>query len=692
MLTASEIIQKYLTFFENHGHTKIANSPLVLQNDPTTLFTSSGMQPLVPYLLGETHPDGKRLVNVQNCFRAQDIDEIGDNRHTTFFRMLGNWSLGDYFKKDQLTWIFEFLTKELNLDPQKLYVTVYAGEGDQKVKKGEILQPLALDRESIDIWTDLFKSVNINATFLDLKDLNFNVNQQEINQARIFSYGSNKNWWSRSGTPKQMPIEEPGGPDSEIFFDFGTELQIHENSSFKDEKCHPNCDCGRFMEIGNSVFMQYKKIDENTFQELPNRNVDFGGGLERLLCALKNDPDVFRTEIFRSIVDSIRESSGLIIDPSSPIFSPEKYYPLGNNGNTIYNQENESFIKELGKQSTRIIADHIRAATFLLADNVIPSNKAQGYVLRRLIRRAILRGRDLGINTNFTSHIAESVIKINKDTDPQLEANRDKILELFNSEELKFRNTLEKGLKEFEKYIIFSEVNKPETKVKMLSPQDIFRLYESYGFPYELSKEEGEKRNIKIPSKEEFDLEFQKHRNLSKTSSGGMFKGGLADTEEKTVMGHTATHLLHQALRDVLGNHVHQTGSNITTERLRFDFNYEEKLSDEQIKQVETTVNEKIKENLPVHFEMIKTEEAKKMGAIGLFSDTYGDTSKIYFIGPSTGQGSPNGDSGLKPYSIEFCGGPHVDFTGKLKRFTIIKQESLGNNQRRVYAIVGDQT
>lgn len=609
MLSSSDIVAKYLSFFEKRGHKRIANAPLVPINDPTTLFTSSGMQALIPYLLGETHSQGTRLVNIQNCLRAQDIEEVGNNRHTTFFRMIGNWSLGDYFKAEQIPWFWEFLTKELELDPQKLYVTVFSGYGD-----------IPKDTESEEIWKKILPDSG-----LDPKE-------------RIHYYGAEKNWWSRAGVPENMPAGEPGGPDSEVFYEF---TSIDHDPKF-GEKCHPNCDCGRFMEIGNSVFMQYIKKDDGTFGELPKKNVDFGGGLERLAAAVNDDPDVFKTDLYSEIIKSVEE------------FSDKKY-------------ENEH------KTSMRVIADHLKAATFLMVDGVTPSNKERGYVLRRLLRRAAVKMHQLngGLSPipGFQS-ICDAVLRTEEPIDEKIDRKRDQdiIYPIIEDELGKFVKSLDKGLKVFE-------------KTDDVTGKVAFDLYQTYGFPVEITSELVAQRGQTLDT-HEFKKESEKHQELSRTASAGMFKGGLADHSEKTIMGHTATHLMHQALRDVLGNSVHQTGSNITSERVRFDFNYDKRLTDEEIARVEEIVNKKITENLPVHFELINTDEAHKMGAIGLFMDTYGEKSKIYFIG-DTSKAYKNA------YSIEFCGGPHVDFTGAVKSFKIIKQENLGKNQKRLYAVIG---
>lgn len=616
-MTASEILNRYIKYFEDRGHKRIANAPLVPINDPTTLFTSSGMQAIIPYLLGETHPQGTRLVNVQNCFRAQDIEEVGNNRHTTFFRMLGNWSLGDYFKKEQLPWIFEFLTSTtegLGLDPKHLYVTMFAGN-DQIPK----------DTESIGIWKEIFKKVGIEAK----------------EGERILAYGVDKNWWSRSGTPDKMPTSEPGGPDSEVFYDFEDE-NIHKSSRWKDEKCHVNCDCGRYIEIANSVFMQYQKQEDGSFKELPKRNVDFGGGLERFLLASENQQDVFQTSLFAPIISVIEK---------------------------VTDQAYQEHARAM-----RIITDHFVSAVFIANAGVEPSKTEQGYVLRRLVRRAYdqinnLRGFE---KLNMpTWEIIDVIINQYKPTDPDLKQNSEMIKKTILDEANNYRSTLLKATK------IISQSSSAKAHIsKEISVDHAFTMYTTHGLSPEQIKNQGYSFD-----EEGFRKKMEEHKNISKAGAEKKFRGGLADHSERTIMGHTATHLLHQALRDVLGDKVHQTGSNITTERVRFDFNYDKRLTDEEVKRVEEIVNEKIKENLPVHFELIPTKKAYEMGAIGLFMDTYGDKSKIYFIGDT------NNDY-KDAYSIEFCGGPHVDFTGVLKSVKIIKQENLGKNQKRIYATV----
>lgn len=631
-MKSAQILQRYLSFFEKNGHNRIINAPLVLQNDPTTLFTSSGMQALIPYLLGEVHPDGQRLVNVQNCIRSQDIDEVGDNRHTTFFRMIGNWSLGDYFKKEQLLWFFEFLTSNktgLGLDPQKLYVTVFSG-----------YNTIEKDAESIEVWKKLFKDQDIEAGFVDLGS-EANAAEMGMQDGRIFAYDVSKNWWSRAGVPDNMPAGEPGGPDSEVFYDFGTP---HDPKFGKN--CHPNCDCGRFMEIGNSVFMQYIKQDDGSFKELPQKNVDFGGGLERLAAAKNHDPDVFMTDLYANIIATIEKVSG------------------------------KKYTDHASTAPMRVIADHLKAATFLMIDGVTPSNKEQGYVLRRLLRRSAVKMHELSGGLTPTSGfqiICDAVLATEEPIDERISRTKHReLIDPIIAEELeKFGKSLEKGLKELEKNIDRLD--------------DIaFDLYQNHGFPFEIIEELAKKHHTTV-SKDKFNEALKKHRELSRTASAGMFRGGLADHSERTIKGHTATHLLHQALRDVLGDHVHQSGSNITTERVRFDFNFDRKLTDDELQKVQHIIDEKIQENLPVHFELIPTEEAHKIGAIGLFMDTYGEKSKIYFIGPPEGSGKTREDA----YSIEFCGGPHVNFTGELKSFTIKKQENLGKGMKRLYGEVG---
>lgn len=611
-MTSREVRRKYIEFFIARGHTEIPSASLVPTDDPTTLFTGNGMQPLIPYLLGQPHPAGKRLVDSQKSFRAQDIDEVGDNRHTTFFEMLGNWSLGDYFKKEQLPWIFEFLTKELGLEPTRLYVSVF--EGGDSVPK---------DSESITIWKEIFAGVGIDAK----------------EGERIVAYPASKNWWSRAGEPNKMPPGEPGGPDSEVFYDFGQELKLHEKSSFQNETCHPNCDCGRFMEIANSVFMQYQKKDDGTLAELPQKNVDFGGGLERMVAASLGNPDVFSTDLFSEIIKTIEE------------YSDKKYQDDRN------------------KPQIQVIADHLKAATFLIADGVIPSNKTQGYILRRLLRRSAVKMHQLkGGLTPIPAFkaICERVIRTYADTSYFTQHNEEHLEQIIEDELVRFSRSLERGLKEFNKA--------QDNQVNALLA---FNLYQSYGFPYEITDELFGQR-AKGLDRKEFDEIFAAHQRLSRKASVGMFKGGLADTSEQTTKLHTATHLLHQALRTILGSHVAQKGSNITAERLRFDFSHPEKLTPDQLGSIESLVNQKIGQNLPVTHTVMDKDEALRSGALAFFGERYGEKVTVYTIGPST--------SSESPFSREICGGPHVSFTGLLGHFTIKKEESAGAGVRRIYA------
>ncbi len=608
-MTAAEIINKYISFFTARGHVHIPGASLVPENDPTTLFTSSGMQPLVPYLLGEEHSQGKRLVNVQNCFRAQDIDEVGDNRHTTFFRMLGNWSLGDYFKKEQIPWFWEFLTKELGLPKERLYVTVF--EGGEGVEK---------DTESAEIWTELFKNEGLNP------------------EGRIFYYGVEKNWWSRSGVPKNMPVGEPGGPDTEVFFEF----DIPHDPAFGEE-CHVNCDCGKYLEIGNSVFMQFKKV-ENGFEELPQQNVDFGGGLERLIAAQENTPDVFMSNLFKPVIDTLVSVTG-------------KNY-------------------EENAREMRIVTDHMLSAIFITSNEVYPSNKEQGYVLRRLIRRGL--DNFYALDGGKIEEVLEAIVNQYKVTDPELVEKYEQIKGIILEEEQSYANTL-RNAKEFlaKRYKITGDSIGTELKgVTEITADDAFKLYTSYGLSPTQIKSLGY-----VFNDQEFAEKMKTHAEVSRAGADKKFKGGLADSSEKTIRGHTATHLLHKALRDMFGDQLQQRGSNITPERVRFDFNFDRKLTPEEIQRVEQVVNKKIQAELPVFYKILPLEEGRKVGAIGLFGEKYEDKVKVYFIGGSE-------DDLESAYSKEFCGGPHVSNTSEIGSFKITKEEGLGKGIRRIYSVV----
>jgi len=595
-MTSNEIREKYIKFFIDKGHVEIPPAPLVLESDPTTLFTSAGMQPLIPYLKGEPYlKDGKRikrLVNVQPSLRLGDIEEVGDSSHTTFFEMLGNWSLGDYFKKEQLVWIWQFFTKELGIDEKKLCVSVFEGNKD-----------VPRDEEAIEIWKGL-----------------------GIPKERIVEYGVDKNWWSRAGEPKDMPVGEIGGPDSEIFYDFGK--PIHEG-------CHLNCNCGRFLEIGNSVFMEYQKTEENSLKELPQKSVDFGGGLERIAAVLNHDPDIFKIDSFSPIIKELETKLEVEYD---------------SNDETT--------------RSLRIIADHIKASVFLIADGVKPGSKRQESVLRRLLRRSAFK--TFLIRKGFDSEDFKSLARIIIDTYPNYlkTTDRKEIEDVVSLEIRKFRSTVERGFKEIEKL-----------SLNQLNTLNAFNLYQSYGLSIDVLKEEFEKRGGKV-DKEEFDRIFKDHQELSRKTAARLFKGGLADNSEEVTKLHTATHLLHAALRKVLGEGVSQKGSNITSERLRFDFSHPQKLTEEEIKKVEDLINGEISKKLPVTFKIENLDEAINEGALHFFAEKYGKEVKVYTVG------DPHGSW----FSKEVCGGPHVVNTSEIGHVKIMKQEKIGAGAMRLYA------
>ena len=584
-MTSKEIKERYLSFFKNKGHIQISPAPLVLEGDPTTLFTSSGMQPLVPYFKGEPHIAGKRLVDFQPSLRLQDIEEVGDNRHTTYFEMLGNWSLGDYWKKEQLTWIFEFLTGELKIPLEKLSFSVFEGTKD-----------ISRDEDSFNTWLSL-----------------------GVPKEKIFYYGVEKNWWSRSGSPSEMPVGEIGGPDSEIFYDFGEEYGFHKKFNNNEEPCHPSCDCGRFLEIGNSVFIQYEKQKNGSLKELSQKSVDFGGGLERISAAVIGQPDIFKTDIYEDSIKSLEDEYAVKYGSSDEI-----------------------------TKSLRIIADHMRAASAIISEGITPGNKGQAYILRRLIRRSVRYAHKINKDKAYLpiKHFSQS----------------SNTVDIVEEEINKFKKTLSNGLKEIE-------------KISELNGKNAFYLYETYGFPLELTEEIAQENGQRI-DKKVFEEEFEKHKELSRSTSVGMFKGGLSDASKEVTKFHTATHLLHKALRIVLGECVGQKGSNITPERLRFDFSHEQKLTDEEIKKVEDLINEQIEKDLPVTFETKSLSDAKNEGALAFFGEKYGEKVKVYTVGDSKGDW----------YSKEVCGGPHVSSTKNIGRVKIIKQEKVGAGIIRIYA------
>lgn len=628
-MNTQDIRTAYLKFFEDRGHKVVPRALLVPQNDPSTLFTGSGMQPMIPYLLGEEHPEGVRLADSQTCLRAQDIEEVGDNRHTTFFEMLGNWSLGDYFKAEQVPWMFEFLTDIVGLDASKLYITCFIGAPEYDIPK---------DTEAAEMWQKPFEAKGLSSGIADIGSEEDGYKRGIKEGERIFYYDGSKNWWSRNGNPENTPVGDPCGPDSEMFYDFGTP----HNPEY-GEYCHPNCDCGRFMEIGNNVFMAYRKEAEGKFVPLEKPNIDQGSGLERIAAAVLNDPDVFKISLMWPIITKLETISGKTYDSNT--------------------------------NAMRVIADHLRAATFLAVDGIVPSNKEQGYVMRRLVRRAIRFAFDLGVEQNFLEQIVPVIADMYEADYPEVKAGRDKVIEVLVKEEKVFRQTLRKGINELQKLA-----------GDKVTGADIFKLYDTYGFPVELSTEEAFKQEIELSEnwQAEFDHHMKEQRERSQTAAKGVFKGGLGGQTEQHKKYHTATHLMYQSLRTVLGDHVIQHGSNITEERLRFDFSHPDKMAPEQIKQVEDMVNEQIQKDLKVSFQEYPTKVAREeMGALGAFGDRYGDTVKVYKM---------IADGAEKPFSFEICGGPHVDHTMQLaeggKRFKILKEESSSSGIRRIKAVL----
>ena len=626
-MKAQEIRLKYLDFYSKQAHAVIKRAPLILTDDPTTLFTGAGMQPMIPYLLGEPHPEGKRIADSQTCLRAQDIDDIGDNRHTTFFEMLGNWSLGDYFKKEQINWMWQFLSEEVGLDMNRVYITCYIGDDRYGIPK---------DTEAAEVWAGLYEIAGLSSGQADIGSEEAGYARGIHPGERIFYYDGSKNWWSRNGGPETTPIGDPCGPDSEMFYEFDF---IEHDPKF-GEHCHPNCDCGRFMEIGNNVFMAYKKVADGVFEPLEKPNIDHGSGLERIAAAVNNDPDVFKISLLWPIVEKLQDLSG-------------KQYASHT-------------------ESMRVIADHLRAATFMAVDGCVPSNKEQGYVMRRLLRRAIRYSFDLGIEQNFLGEVVPVIADLYEADFPEVKENRESIIAVLVKEEKAFRQTLRKGLKQMQQYVDDG-----------LTGEELFTLYDTFGFPVELSTEEAYKQGIKLSDdwRGEFDRRMAEQRQRSKTARKGQFSGGLEGHDPIHLKYHTATHLLGAALRKVLNApDLQQHGSNITAERLRFDFNHD-KLTPEEKQAVEDQVNAWIDADLPVSFAVYPTDEALNMGAIGAFGERYGDTVKVYSIG--------EGDSII---SFEVCGGPHVEHTGILaeggKRFTITKEEASAAGIRRIKAIL----
>ncbi|MFW6362580.1 MAG: alanine--tRNA ligase [Spirochaeta sp.] len=593
-MTAQELRRKYIAFFVEHGHAEIAGKSLVPENDPTVLFTTAGMHPLVPYILGEEHPAGTRLVNYQKCIRTGDIEDVGDSSHLTFFEMLGNWSLGDYFKEESIRMSFEFLTSEkwLNIPVDRLAITVFGG--DDEVPR---------DEQSAAVWREL-----------------------GIPDDRIYFLSREDNWWGPAGQTG------PCGPDTEIFYDTGIPGSADSRPGVSD---------GKWMEIWNNVFMQYNKQADGSYIPMERKCVDTGMGVERTSTVLQGKSSVYQTELFIPIIETLQNLSGLRYGESEE-------------------QDN----------SIRIISDHIKTAVFLIGDEagVVPSNVGQGYVLRRLIRRALRHGRKIGVEDAFLEKPAAIVVDMYAEVYPRLQQQRNTIMQELAKEEEKFMRTLRNGEREFQKMLPNLERNPKREIPGRLA----FKLYDTYGFPIEVTEELAREHGMTV-DRQGFDEAFRKHQETSKMDDKQTFKGGLADHSEMTTRLHTATHLLHQALRDVLGDHVHQKGSNITQERLRFDFDHPDKMTPEQIARVEEIVNSKIQQDLPVTMDTMTLQEARDKGAIAIFSDRYDEVVKVYRIGD---------------YSMEVCGGPHVEHTAELGSFRIQKEQSSSAGVRRIKAVV----
>ena len=584
-MKAIELRKKYIEFFEGHGHKAIPSAPVVPENDPTVLFTTAGMHPLVPYLLGEPHPQGKRLTDYQKCIRTGDIDSVGDPSHLTFFEMMGNWSLGDYFKQESIAMSYEFLKDVLGFDMNKISITVFEGEDG-----------IPRDEEAAAAWE-----------------------KAGIPRERIYFCAREHNWWGPAGETG------PCGPDTEIFYDTGKPAC--------SDHCDPTCSCGKYLEIWNNVFMQYNKTKDGTYEPLKAPNVDTGLGLERVIGLLQGKNNVYETELFADVIAKIKELA------KTPNIS-----------------------------SSRIIADHLRASMFMIIDGVRPSNVEQGYVLRRLLRRVIRHMRKIEFDPNQIGVLVETFVGIMTEMYPEVPANKETIVAVINEEKDKFLKTLEHGEKEFAKNV---QRAKSEGKDKLEGPV-VFRLYDTFGFPPEMTAELAEENGMTI-NMEEFEALFKEHQEKSRAGSEAKFKGGLADHSEKTTAYHTATHLLHKALQIVLGEHATQKGSNLTAERLRFDFANPQKMTPEELKQVEDIVNEQIQRDLVVTCEEMTIEEAKAAGATGLFESKYGDKVKVYTIGD---------------FSKEICGGPHVERTGNMGHFKIKKEEACSSGVRRIKAIL----
>lgn len=592
-LTANELRKRFIQFFVDRGHVQISGASVIPENDPTVLFTTAGMHPLVPYILGQEHPAGKRLTDYQKCIRTGDIDSVGDPHHLTCFEMLGNWSLGDYFKKEMIPWSYEFLTQVLEIPAEKLSVTVFEGEDG-----------IPRDTESAELWHSM-----------------------GIPYERIYFMPREDNWWGPAGETG------PCGPDTEMFIDTGRPAC--------GPNCKPGCSCGKYFEVWNDVLMQYRKTKDGKFVEMERKCIDTGMGIERTIAILQGKKSVYETEVMQPILKAIGQKAGVT---------------YGEN--------------EVTDVSMRIIADHIRTSTFILGDQrgVSPSNVGQGYILRRLIRRAVRHGKKLGIQGAFLAEIAKVVVDLYGEPYPEILENKERVYSELTAEEEKFSLTLEKGEKQFEKMTYFLE----KQGVKEIAGGSAFKLYDTYGFPIELTKELAAEKGFTVDEKG-FEEAFAKHQELSRTAESGQFKSGLGDHSEQTTALHTATHMLQAALRQVLGPEVGQKGSNITPERLRFDFTYHEKMTPEQIKQVEDIVNQQIARDLKVTVQTMTPEQAVESGAMAFFSSKYGEQVTVYSIGD---------------FSKEVCAGPHVQHTGDMGHFHILKEESSSAGVRRIKAVL----
>ncbi len=628
-ISTNDIRARFLEYLAAREHATIPSAALVPENDPTTLFTGSGMQPLIPYLLGQPHPKGTRLVNSQKCFRAEDIEEVGDNRHTTFFEMLGNWSLGDYFKEEQLRWFFTFLVDEIGLDPERIYVTVFAGDEALGIPRDDV---------SVKIWQQLFAERGIEATAVMIGSEEAGYTQG-MQSGRIFYYDASKNWWSRSGTPDAMPVGEIGGPDSEVFYDFGPEFATHPEYAAREP--HPNSDSGQFLEIGNNVFIEYQKESDGTFKKLPQQNVDFGGGLERIAAAATGDADIFKIDVLWQVIESIESLSRTRYEDNMPAF--------------------------------RVVADHIRGAVFMIGDGVQPGNTEQSYFVRRLLRRAIRFADTLGMPAGTLQNLADTVIETYHTHYTNLSQHRTSIVEAIAKEEAQFRTTLKSGLKELQKAIAAEHT---------LSPEAIFTLITTHGFPGELVGEVAAEHGVSISPADwdAVDTLLTEHREKYRAGAEHKFKGGLADSSEAVVQYHTATHLLLAGLREILGTHVHQAGSNITGERLRFDVTHPDKIDRTTLQQVEDYVNRALATGGVVSIETMSKDAAQADDTIeASFWDRYPDEVTVYTITGSDGT----------IYSRELCGGPHVADLSEINgTFKITKEESSAAGVRRIKAVL----